>query len=288
VATAQDVLNVARSQIGFIEGPINENPYGIWYGIPNASYCAMGISWCFAQVGLSSLVAAQTPKGFAYCPAGLNWFQRQGLVVNKYQAQPGDLVFFSWGTGVAEHVEIVEAASADGLTTIGFNTGDQNTRAAANGGGCYREHRPYLYVMAIVRPRYPVPLKPVSKGVTSKKATAGVAATGTAAAATAAALHGTAATTSSAKVVPTPTPTAFYAPPFPTTSKSFALGQTNDAVLTVQKALVKKGLLVAKYATGTMNTQTQAALAIFDKKAGIIVKAGAVPQIVYDTLKGSL
>jgi len=288
VATAQDVLNVARSQIGFIEGPINENPYGIWYGIPNASYCAMGISWCFAQVGLSSLVAAQTPKGFAYCPAGLNWFQRQGLVVNKYQAQPGDLVFFSWGTGVAEHVEIVEAASADGLTTIGFNTGDQNTRAAANGGGCYREHRPYLYVMAIVRPRYPVPLKPVSKGVTSKKATAGVAATGTAAAATAAALHGTAATTNSAKIVPTPTPTAFYAPPFPTTSKSFALGQTNDAVLTVQKALVKKGLLVAKYATGTMNTQTQAALAIFDKKAGIIVKAGAVPQIVYDTLKGSL
>jgi len=288
VATAQDVLNVARSQIGFIEGPINENPYGIWYGIPNASYCAMGISWCFAQVGLSSLVAAQTPKGFAYCPAGLNWFQRQGLVVNKYQAQPGDLVFFSWGTGVAEHVEIVEAASADGLTTIGFNTGDQNTRAAANGGGCYREHRPYLYVMAIVRPRYPVPLKPVSKGVTSKKATAGVAATGTAAAATAAALHGTAATTNSAKIVPTPTPTAFYAPPFPTTSKSFALGQTNDAVLTVQKALVKKGFLVTKYATGTMNTQTQAALAIFDKKAGIIVKAGAVPQIVYDTLKGSL
>ena len=288
MATALDVLNVARSQLGFVEGPMNENPYGIWYGIPNASYCAMGISWCFAQVGLSHLVAAQTPKGFAYCPAGLTWFQRQGLVVNKYQAQPGDIVFFSWGTGVAEHVEIVEAASADGLTTIGFNTGDQNTRAAANGGGCYREHRPYLYVMAIVRPRYPVPLKPVSKGVTSKKATAGVAATGTAAAATAAALHGTAATTSSAKVVPTPTPTAFYAPPFPTTSKSFALGQTNDAVLTVQKALVKKGLLVAKYATGTMNTQTQAALAIFDKKAGIIVKAGAVPQIVYDTLKGSL
>ena len=288
MATALDVLNVARSQIGFVEGPMNENPYGIWYGIPDASYCAMGLSWCFAQVGLSSLVAAQTPKGFAYCPAGLNWFQRQGLVVNKYQAQPGDIVFFSWGSGVAEHVEIVEAASADGLTTIGFNTGDQNTKAAANGGGCYREHRPYLYVMAIVRPKYPVPVSPTSKGVTGKKATAGVAATGTAIAGGAAALHGTAATTTSTTPVPTPSPTAFYAPPFPTTSNSFALGQSNDAVLTVQKALVNKGLLLAKYATGTMNTQTQAALVIFDKKAGIIVKAGAVPQIVYDTLKGSL
>jgi len=288
MATALDVLNVARSQIGFVEGSNNENPYGIWYGIPNASYCAMGVSWCFAQVGLSSLVAAQTPKGFAYCPAGLEWFQRQGLVVNKYQAKPGDLVFFSWGTGVAEHVEIVEAASADGLTTIGFNTGDQNTKTAANGGGCYREHRPYLYVMAIVRPKYPVPLAPVSKGITSKKATAGVAATGTAIAGTAAALHGTPVTTSTPKITPTPTPTAFYAPPFPTTRNSFDLGQSNDAVLTVQKALVNKGLLIAKYATGTMNTQTQAALTVFDKKAGIIVKAGAVPQIVYDTLKGSL
>ena len=196
MATALDVLNVARSQIGFIEGPMNENPYGIWYGIPNASYCAMGISWCFAQVGLSHLVAAQTPRGFAYCPAGLSWFQRQGLVVNKYAALPGDLVFFSWGSGVAEHVEIVEAASKDGLTTIGFNTSNSNTKAAANGGGCYREHRPYLYVMAIVRPRYPIPVKPTVGIAKSKKTTATVAATG-AAVASATGMATTGTTTSS-------------------------------------------------------------------------------------------
>jgi hypothetical protein len=285
MATALDVLNVARSQIGFVEGPMNENPYGIWYGIPNASYCAMGVSWCFAQVGLSHLVAAQTPKGFAYCPAGLTWFQRQGLVVNKYQAQPGDIVFFSWGTGVAEHVEIVEAASADGLTTIGFNTGDQNTRAAANGGGCYREHRPYLYVMAIVRPRYPLPVKPTTGIATSKKATAGVAATGAAVAGTTGMMHTGTTTTSP---TPTPSPTIFIAPPFPSSQNSFKLGQTNDAVLTIQKALVKKGILKLKYATGTMNIQTQSALKVFDKKLGIIVQGGAVPQIVYDNLKGAL
>lgn len=97
MATALDVINVARTQIGFIEGSNNENPYGIWYGIPNESYCAMGVSWCFAQVGLSNLIAAQTPKGFSYCPTGLTWFQRQGLVVNKFAAQPGDIVFFFLG-----------------------------------------------------------------------------------------------------------------------------------------------------------------------------------------------
>jgi hypothetical protein len=287
MATAIDVLNVARSQIGFVEGPVNENPYGIWYGIPNASYCAMGISWCFAQVGLSSLVAAQTPKGFAYCPAGLAWFQRQGAVVNKYQAQPGDLVFFSWGSGVAEHVEIVEAASADGLTTIGFNTTDKNTKEAANGGGCYREHRPYLYVMAIVRPKYPVPLKPVSKGVTSKKATTGVAATGTAAAAAAAALHGTPATTSGATPTPSPSPTVFVAPPFPTSTTAFNIGQKSDAVMAVEKALLKAGLLPSTYVTGIMNKQTQTALTKYETKQGIKV-TGPLPQIIYDELKGSL
>ena len=287
MATALDVLNVARSQIGFVEGPMNENPYGIWYGIPNASYCAMGISWCFSRVGLSHLVAAQTPKGFAYCPAGLTWFQRQGLVVNKYQAQPGDIVFFSWGTGVAEHVEIVEAASADGLTTIGFNTGDQNTRASANGGGCYREHRPYLYVMAIVRPKYPVIVKPTTNISTSKKATAVVGGTGAAIAGATGMMH-TGTVVGSASPTPSPTPTLFIAPPFPSSQNSFKIGQTNDAVLTIQSALVKKKLLLTKYATGTMNVQTQKALIQFDKKLGIIVKAGAVPQIVYDNLKGSL
>ena len=37
-----------------------------------------------------------------------------------------------------------------------------------------------------------------------------------------------------------------------------------------------------------MNVQTQKALVQFDKKLGIIVKGGAVPQIVYDNLKGRL
>ena len=285
MATALDVLNVARSQIGFVEGPMNENPYGIWYGIPNASYCAMGISWCFAQVGLSHLVAAQTPKGFAYCPAGLNWFQRQGLVVNKYQAQPGDIVFFSWGTGAAEHVEIVEAASTDGLTTIGFNTTDKNTKEAANGGGCYREHRPYLYVMAIVRPKYPVLIKPSVSKITNKKTTAGVAATGAVIAGTTGMMHNGAVTTTTNNSGPS---IVFIAPPFPTSQNSFNLGQTNDAVLTIQKALVKKSLLKPIYATGTMNVETKTALTLFDKKLGIIVKGGAVPQIVYDNLKGLL
>ena len=287
MSTGLDVLNIARTQIGFVEGPNNENPYGIWYGIPNASYCAMGVSWCFAQVGLSSLIAAQTPKGFSYCPAGLTWFQKQNLVINKYAGQPGDLIFYSFeGNGVADHVEILEAASPAGLTTIGFNTSpDHATGSQQNGGGCYRRHRNYLYVLAIVRPRYPVIVKPTVAPSTSKKATAVVGGTGAAVAGATGMLH-----TGPTNVSPTPSksPTVFVAPPFPTNPKSFDIGQTNDAVMTVEKALAKAGLLPNKYVDGTMDNQTVDALTKFEKKNGISVPKGSVPQIVYDTLKAKL
>jgi len=283
MSTGLDVLNVARSQIGFHAGAEEENPYGIWYGIPNAPYCAMGVSWCFAQVGLSNLIAAQTPKGFAYNPAALPWFQRQGLVVNKYQGQPGDLVFYDWNSdGVVDHVEILEAASPDGITTIGFNTGNPND--SIHESGCFRVHRPYLFIAAIVRPQYPVALKPVSKGMTSKKATAVVGGTGTAIAGATGVAHSGILTTASTPAKPA---TVFVAPPFPADPTAFNLGQKSDAVMTVEKALLKAGLLPTQYATGIMNAQTEDALVKYEAKQGIKV-TGALPQIVYDKLKGSL
>ena len=64
MANAPDVVHTAQQQVGFVEGANNANPYGDWYGVPNAPYCAMFVSWVFAQNNLSHLVAAQTPKGF--------------------------------------------------------------------------------------------------------------------------------------------------------------------------------------------------------------------------------
>ena len=283
MATALDVLNVARMQIGFHEGVSNENPYGDWYGVPNAPYCAMGVSWCFAQVGLSHLIAAQTPKGFSYNPAALPWFQRQVLVVNKMSMQMGDLVFYDWNSdGVVDHVEICEAASPGGFTTIGFNTGSPNDPTKE---GCWRVHRNYLFVMAVVRPKYPVPLKPTTSIATSKKATAGVAVGATALTGGMLVTHPG---TTNGTTVTSPSTTVFVAPPFPSSQTSFAVGQTNDAVWTVQKALEKAGLLPKVYDTGTMNIQTETALVKYEKKQGVTVAKNTIPQIIYDELKGTL
>ena len=59
------VVDVARAEVGYQEGPNNDSKYGKWYGLNNQSWCAMFVSWCFNEVGLLSKVLAQGKKGFA-------------------------------------------------------------------------------------------------------------------------------------------------------------------------------------------------------------------------------
>jgi len=275
MSSGLDIVNIAQTQIGFIEGPNNENPYGAWYGIPNESYCAMGVSWVFAQAGLSALVAAQTEKGFAYCPAGLTWFQKKGRVVDKYSGQPGDLVFYSWsGNGVADHVEIIENASRDGLTCIGFNTGpDKSSGNPANGDGVFRVHRPYLYVLAIVRPEYPGAVKPTqTKAVNNKALATGVAGVTALGGAGVAGLHNSTSTTPAAKT------TVIAAPPFPGSSV-FKVGAKGTAELIVARALANAGLLPANLVSNVLTAEELALVPVYqskypglasDKKKGVI------------------
>jgi hypothetical protein len=78
MTTAEDVLQVARRQIGTKESPpsTNSNKYGNWYGMDRAPWCAMFVSYCFYNAGLPLPIT--TPKGFAYCPYGVQWFRNKG------------------------------------------------------------------------------------------------------------------------------------------------------------------------------------------------------------------
>jgi len=261
VTSGVDIVNIARTQLGFVEGPNNDNPFGTWYGIPNESYCAMGVSWVFAQVNASHLVAAQTPKGFAYCPAGLTWFQKNKRIIDKYSALPGDIVFYSWsGNGVADHVEIVEAASKDGITAIGFNTGPESyTGNQANGDGCYRRHRPYLYVLAIVRPAYTSGSAP-SKGIGQSKLVAGGVAGVTAiGGGGVAAIHNANGTSTP---VPTTKPSVIVAPPFPG-SAAFKLGAKGKVELIVATAMAKAGLMPLNLVSSVLTAEEIALIPVY-------------------------
>ena len=152
MATANDVLSVARGEVGYSRwsDPQSGTKYGRWYadavahdsqyaanGVP---YCGMFVSWVFAQAGAT---CAGVPG--AYTPSMLSAARRAGRVVEERTAQPGDVVYFNWDGGVVDHVGIVEANRGGYIQTIEGNT---------NNGRVARRTRSWSQVAGVVRPSY--------------------------------------------------------------------------------------------------------------------------------------
>ena len=114
------LIEIASSQLGYREGPNNDTKYGTWYGLPNEEWCAMFVSWCANQSGISSDII---PK-YAGCEAGRRWFEERGQFMYKeeYTPKAGDIIFFlSDGAG---HTGIVINCDGNYVYTIEGNTSD--------------------------------------------------------------------------------------------------------------------------------------------------------------------
>ena len=46
------LLNIAREELGYVEGSNNFSKYGEWAGDPNAAWCAEFVCWCVNQADL--------------------------------------------------------------------------------------------------------------------------------------------------------------------------------------------------------------------------------------------
>lgn len=149
--TAQDVVNMALSQLGVGETPPGSNitKYGAWYGLQGQPWCAMFVMWCFNQLNALSLIHTNS----AYVPTMYTEMVAAGMGVPS--GQPGDIVCFAFDPGL-DHVGIVETRITAGVyRTIEGNTGDAVQRhTRANGGGCQ---------MVFCRPAYSVTPTPQPK-----------------------------------------------------------------------------------------------------------------------------
>jgi hypothetical protein len=162
MTTAQRVLHIAASEIGYKENPpnSNHNKFGVWYGMDHQPWCAMFVSYCFYTAGLPLSVPAPkgTPKGFAFCPYGVEWFKNKGWWHTTPQV--GDVVFYDWqGDGKSDHVGIVEKVNPNGsIVAIEGNTSKGNN---SNGGQVMRrDDRTSQQIKGYVRPPYDVPPQP--------------------------------------------------------------------------------------------------------------------------------
>lgn len=149
-ASADQVLAVAASQIGYYAKPGTSSKYGDWYGLSRSPWCAMFVSWAADQAGALDII----PK-HAYTPSGANWFKARGQWGSGLNGvRRGDIVFFDFPDSLRriQHVGFVESVNADGsVNTIEGNT--SGTGSQANGGALMRKRRK-SYIVGYGRPNY--------------------------------------------------------------------------------------------------------------------------------------
>lgn len=115
---AQDIVGIAETQVGYYEGSNGYTKYGDWYGMPNADWCAMFVSWCADQAGVDSSVFQK----FALCSAGADYFISQGNFhySGNYIPQAGDLIFYA-SYGNIYHVGLVTGSDGYNVYSIEGN-----------------------------------------------------------------------------------------------------------------------------------------------------------------------
>ena len=150
MATAKEILAVARVELGYKESPAGSNrtKYGAWFGLNGQPWCMMFIQWVFTQAGAESLLAART----ASCGAFMRVAKAAGQwVTGGYQ--PGDVVIMDFpGNKVkTDHCGLVLTALTDGVRTIEGNTGVGND---SNGGEVMERTRPLSVILGAYRPHY--------------------------------------------------------------------------------------------------------------------------------------
>ena len=130
---AQKLIEVAASQLGIYEDYSGWTKYGQWYqdnvvytaGFANAHWCAMFVSWCANQAGISSDII----KPYASCAIGESDAAAKGVWHPKssgYIPKPGDIIFFT----NTSHTGIVERYENGVVYTIEGNFDDCVSRAS--------------------------------------------------------------------------------------------------------------------------------------------------------------
>lgn len=152
MATANDILAVARSQIGYTESPANSNntKYGAEYGLNYNPWCMMFVWWCFKQAGASDLFYGG--KKTASCPTFERWAKQQGSRWITRNYKPGDIVLYDFDGGTADHVGIIEVVRANGVDAIEGNTSLNGSQD--NGGAVLLRYRSNGLIIGAYRPAY--------------------------------------------------------------------------------------------------------------------------------------
>lgn len=157
MATAKQILDVARGELGVKESPAYSNNvkynteyYGRAVNSSAYAWCMVFVWWVFKHAGASALF--YDGRKCAGCTTFMRWAKGTGRwVTSGYR--PGDIILYDFDgdRSESEHVGICESAGASTVTVIEGNTGSTSD---ADGGQVQRRVRSMGLVIGAYRPAY--------------------------------------------------------------------------------------------------------------------------------------
>lgn len=153
MSAAEQVLAIARGELGARESPANSNrvKYNAWYygrEVSGSAYpwCMVFVQWVFVQAGVP------LPLRTASCGALMNAAKKAGQwVTEDYRA--GDVAIYDFPGGAAtDHCGVIEKVTLTGVVAIEGNTSVAGSQS--NGGQVCRKTRPHSRIVGAVRPRF--------------------------------------------------------------------------------------------------------------------------------------
>jgi len=146
-------LEVAQAEIGYIEGPVDNETK---YQRAKQPWCGAFVNWCAKQAGIKI-------PNCTYTPTGATGFMDKNAWTISEQAdpKPGDIVFFDFAGDALDrisHVGIVISNNGDGtVTTVEGNTSPDKKGDQRNGGEVCKKVRAFKKKnRGKVRPSLPV------------------------------------------------------------------------------------------------------------------------------------
>lgn len=130
----QKIVNIAFAEVGTKESPANSNKtkYGKWFGFDGVAWCAMFVSWCYAQAGCQ-LPKIGYSKGYAGVRTAVNYYRKLGMLTTDPKL--GALVFFDWnGDGRHDHTGIFNGWVNEEKTKFYTIEGNTSMTNQSNGG----------------------------------------------------------------------------------------------------------------------------------------------------------
>lgn len=147
MATANSLLTIAESYIGYKEYPANSNKtmFNEWYyGNSTAA------PWCCTFATFCGNKAGHITVKYASCGAFMEWAKKKGYWHDGYKGiKRGAYVMYKF-TSPHDHIGIVKSVGSSSIVAIEGNTSSGNYGSQDNGGGVFQRTRAFSKIYGYV------------------------------------------------------------------------------------------------------------------------------------------